>query len=436
MSTEARSNFFSLSLLFSFFCALITGMFPFQLSAEETDAQSTGGPEPIYLCFGDSITANGGWIDILNREGLGRFINAGQSGRKAQDMAREFPPALDGHPEAGHLILFIGINDLPSRDPRPGHERIEAAMQGVRFAVDRALERLPARQIHLVTPCGLVPGEMSEVNLGKGYHDALPLLPGYTAELRELAADKGLQVIDLLGELEPEHFRDGLHPNAAGEARIAELVRVHLDPPPSIYWVGDSISINYHRPLKTALGERFRYTRKGGLGEAEKDLDVARGANGGDSNRVLAHLTELIENDWLPADTVVVNCGLHDIKMNPKTKDLQVDLQTYRENLEAMIELVEGSGRQFIWVTTTPVDEAQHQKNNPKFYRMESDLADYNEAALEIMRAHDIPILDLYSFTRSLGPDLYRDHVHFHKRVSEQQAAFLAENLKTLLDTR
>lgn len=389
-------------------------------------------PTATILCFGDSITANGGWIDILNREGRAHFINAGKSGRKAQNLAREFPPALDAHPEADHLILFIGINDLPSRDPRPGGERIQAAMQGVRQAVDLALERISPEHIHLVTPCGVVPDGMSAQNVAKGYPDAEPLLADYSEALRTLAAEKGLRVISLLGELAPEHFRDGLHPNADGEARIAELVGAHLYPPPSLYWVGDSISINYHRPLEKKLGNRFRYVRKGGLAEAERDLDRAQGANGGDSGMVLAHLRDLIEHDNLFADTVVVNCGLHDIKMNPRDESLQVDLQTYRENLDAMIRLVEDSGRRFIWVATTPVDERQHQKNNPKFHRMESDLAAYNDAASEIMRAHGIPVLDLYTFTRSLGPDLYRDHVHFHPRISEQQALFLAEELRKL----
>ncbi|TVR16172.1 MAG: hypothetical protein EA401_01815 [Planctomycetota bacterium] len=385
---------------------------------------------PTYLCFGDSITDNGGWIESLNAQGGAQFINVGKSGRKAQNMASEFPPVLSAHPQADHLLLFIGINDLPSRDPRPGSERIQAAMQGVRSAVDLALERMPPANIHLLTPCGVVPDAMSELNVRKGYADALPLLPEYSQALRDLAAERGLQVIDLLGHLDATHFRDGLHPNADGEARIAELVHAHLYPLARLYWVGDSISINYHRPLQAVLADRFRYMRKGGLTQAEADLDQAQGANGGDSQRVLAHLRELIAHDRLSADTVVVNCGLHDIKKDPQEQTLQVDLETYRENLKTMVQLVEGSGRRFIWVTTTPVDEVQHQKNNPSFHRLEADLAAYNSAALEIMKAHDITIIDLYNFTRSLGPDLYRDHVHFHPWVSEQQALFLAERLR------
>ena len=42
------------------------------------------------------------------------------------------------------------------------------------------------------------------------------------------------------------------------------------------------------------------------------------------------------------------------------------------------------------------------------------------------MRRHDVPAVDLYGFTRTLGPDLYADHVHFHAHIQERQAAFIA----------
>ena len=35
-------------------------------------------------------------------------------------------------------------------------------------------------------------------------------------------------------------------------------------------------------------------------------------------------------------------------------------------------------------------------------------------------------MIDLYTFTRNLGPDLYCDHVHFHEHVREKQGAFVA----------
>ncbi|TVR44135.1 MAG: hypothetical protein EA402_07875 [Planctomycetota bacterium] len=70
--------------------------------------------------------------------------------------------------------------------------------------------------------------------------------------------------------------------------------------------------------------------------------------------------------------------------------------------------------------------------NQPSFHRMESDLGVYNAAALDIMCAHDITVIDLYEFTCFLGSSVYCDHVHFHPWVSEQQAHFLAKTLNEI----
>jgi len=45
------------------------------------------------------------------------------------------------------------------------------------------------------------------------------------------------------------------------------------------------------------------------------------------------------------------------------------------------------------------------------------------------MADHDVPIIDLFSFTRNLGDGIYlngTDHVHFNDAAAAQQAAFLA----------
>jgi hypothetical protein len=69
------------------------------------------------------------------------------------------------------------------------------------------------------------------------------------------------------------------------------------------------------------------------------------------------------------------------------------------------------------------------------FHRFAADCDAYNQVADEIMSAVGIPIIDLHTFTRNLGPDLYCDHVHFHESVRAQQAAFLAGWLSHWLST-
>lgn len=202
-------------------------------------------------------------------------------------------------------------------------------------------------------------------------------------------------------------------------------------PLPAFYVVGDSISLDYHDALARECAGRFLYTRKGGLEIARHDLDRAHGANGGDSSAVLAHLREILQNSPAPPPTLVVNCGLHDIKTDPATGTRQVSLDTYRANLTALTELVHDSGRRLVWITTTPLDEQRHN-SRADFHRFERDLAAYHVAALEIMHDHAVPVIDLHAFTTALGGPLYRDHVHFLPAVSQRQAGFISTTLSTL----
>ena len=74
------------------------------------------------------------------------------------------------------------------------------------------------------------------------------------------------------------------------------------------------------------------------------------------------------------------------------------------------------------------IDE-RHNRLNTTFQRFEADVEAYNAAADRIMEEHGITTIDLFTFTRNLGPDVYGDHVHYTTEVRMQQAAFIAGHL-------
>ncbi len=205
----------------------------------------------------------------------------------------------------------------------------------------------------------------------------------------------------------------------------------------NIFLIGDSISIHYGPALEAALRDTgIGYERKTDVESAARNLDVAQGANGGDSSRVLAFLrSRQAEGPPVTADTLAINCGLHDIKTDPATGAKQVSLEDYRKNLVAIVELVtRAMRRRLVWIRTTPCDEAIHNVRSKSFYRFAADCEAYNHAADAVMRAHGVPIADLFTFTRNLGPDVFCDHVHFHEWVRREQAAFLAGWLQACRD--
>jgi lysophospholipase L1-like esterase len=193
-----------------------------------------------------------------------------------------------------------------------------------------------------------------------------------------------------------------------------------------LYVIGDSISIQYGPYLQQALQGVMHYARKEGETEALFNLDNPQGANGGDSSMVLAFLQGMKKQGGLDADLLLLNCGLHDIKTNPQTGQRQIDIDRYAENLRAIVALVATMPPSLAWIRTTPCDEQIHNQPHMTFHRFAADCDAYNQVADEIMSAVGIPIIDLHTFTRNLGLDLYCDHVHFHEAVRAQQAAFLA----------
>jgi lysophospholipase L1-like esterase len=193
-----------------------------------------------------------------------------------------------------------------------------------------------------------------------------------------------------------------------------------------VYIIGDSISIHYGPYLKRYLAGLMEYARKEGEEEALLNLDRPQGANGGDSSMVLDFLKAKAASGGLAADLLLVNCGLHDIKTDPKTGAKQVPMDQYRRNLEAIVALTARMRLPMVWIRTTPCDETVHNARCGGFHRFKADNAAYNAAADDIMKRAGIPLIDLHTFTLNLGPDIYCDHVHFPEPIREKQAAFIA----------
>lgn len=199
----------------------------------------------------------------------------------------------------------------------------------------------------------------------------------------------------------------------------------------SLFVVGDSVSIHYGPYLKRMVEDKFNYDRKRGEKQALVDLDKPVGANAGDSRMILDYFKELQQENF-KFDVLLFNCGLHDIRVDRVTKETQVSAAEYRANLEKIIMIAKGLVNQILWVSSTPVIDDIHNRREAGFLRYEKDVRTYNEIASEIMLENHISIIDLFTFTKSLGTDIYCDHVHYKEEIRKLQADFIASYLFTL----
>jgi lysophospholipase L1-like esterase len=198
----------------------------------------------------------------------------------------------------------------------------------------------------------------------------------------------------------------------------------------TLFVIGDSISVHYGPYLEQMVSGVLQYARKEATEGAPDTLPYPADANGGDSSQVLAYLRARLREH--APDVLLLNCGLHDLRTDPQSGTKQVSLEAYEENLAAIVHLAVGWGVPTVWTRTTPVDDERHNTRQSGFYRYNRDVLLYNEVADRVVRGAGFPLVDLYTLTRSLGDDVYVDHVHFVERVRALQAAFIAGHLFVL----
>lgn len=193
--------------------------------------------------------------------------------------------------------------------------------------------------------------------------------------------------------------------------------------------LGDSISNHYGEYLKVMLKKDYSYITKSGLKQAIADLDNPEGSNSGDSTMTLDYIKTISKRNISQYKIIVLNCGLHDIKTNPISREIQVSLDEYELNLIKSFTLIKKMSIFAFWVNTTPVVDHRHNRIQPNFYRYNNDVLKYNLVAERIANQFNIKIIDLYNFTKNLDGELYCDHVHFNKPIRRLQAAYITGHI-------
>jgi len=203
---------------------------------------------------------------------------------------------------------------------------------------------------------------------------------------------------------------------------------------PTVFLIGDSISIEYGPYLTKYTEGIVQLSRKEDDGNALKNLDVPTGANGGDSRMVLEYLKSRLKEPSFRPDYLLLNCGLHDIKRrNSDLEKIQVTETEYRSNLSAIVFLLKEKNIKAIWIRTTSVVDTIHNSRASSFKRFARDLDIYNEIADQVCKETNIPVIDLYGFTWRLGIVEFLDHVHYKESARTLQAAFIAGQLSQII---
>ena len=181
--------------------------------------------------------------------------------------------------------------------------------------------------------------------------------------------------------------------------------------------IGDSLRLHYQPLVAEALG---------GVVEV-----WGPAANCQSSREILANAQAWI-GDARP-DIVHMNCGMHDLRIDPSSLEYNVPIEVYARHLEALFSLVtRRSGAQLIWATLTPLHERRHQQFRPAI-RRQRDVAQYNELALSLPIQHGARINDLHRAVTAAdqGDLLGQDGLHF----TSKGYRFLADQVVSAVRT-
>jgi acyl-CoA thioesterase-1 len=188
---------------------------------------------------------------------------------------------------------------------------------------------------------------------------------------------------------------------------------------PRVLLIGDSISMGYTLPVRELLR---------GVANVHRPP-----TNCGPTTRGVEQIDAWLgDGRW---DVIHFNFGLHDLKhvdgkgknASPDKGKVQVPLERYGKNLDALVVRMRKTGAKLIFATTTPVPPGEKQR------AADSDRA-YNEAALKVMNEHKVAIDDLNALVRDRkGKGQLTANVHFTQEGYKALAAQVAAEVKKAL---
>ena len=205
----------SISFLFAICSVIITGCESNSSGGGGSDgSHDFGENDPnLYVAYGDSITYGVGLASASRYPQqlsgmLGKtVINAGSSGRWASDGVSGISSTLSRH-KPGYILILFGANDLVFG------RNTDAIVSNLRTIVQVSKNNNTIPIIGTLTPVydshSYMTGGIDELN----------------PKIKQMAKEEGIRVANLSGAFGSDRGlmqSDGLHPTAAGAAKMAQV---------------------------------------------------------------------------------------------------------------------------------------------------------------------------------------------------------------------
>jgi len=197
---------------------------------------------------------------------------------------------------------------------------------------------------------------------------------------------------------------------------------------PKVLLIGDSISGGYYKLVAKAL---------------EGKAIVAKSSDNGESTAVGVIKIDgwLSDIQW---DVIHFNWGVWDMYGWQYAADDRAPA-AYAKRLETLVQRMKKTGAKLIWATTTPVPPGAEKTMLTRFKTkvvIDPDLErQYQDAALQVMKKHDVQVNDLYALIKPHRSEFQKDDdVHFsgegYGLMAKQVADSILQNLGRATEKR
>lgn len=186
---------------------------------------------------------------------------------------------------------------------------------------------------------------------------------------------------------------------------------------PKVLLIGDSISKGYTPYVVEMMSKQALVTHNKG--------------NAGPAMRGLENIDEwLAVDEW---DVIHFNWGLHDMYLwNYKESDRAP--AAYEKRLDTLVQRLKKTGAKLIWATTTPACPGAEKKCKVKIDPATEQ--QFLEAAMRVMKKHEIQVNDLHAFMASKrgAYSIADNDVHYTQEGSQKLAEQVAAAIRPLLN--
>lgn len=134
-------------------------------------------------------------------------------------------------------------------------------------------------------------------------------------------------------------------------------------------------------------------------------------------------------------DLLLFNCGHWDVAHWSGTKYSLTSHKDYKKNIGLIVDIAKQlfPKAKIVFATTTPMNPDVKDNKDYTNPRTTKEIIKYNSIAKKVCKKLNLPIIDLFDFTKDFDASAYKDYCHYTDEKKEVMGKYVASEITKLL---